>query len=121
MNPNINSPTGPLPTSTQISEHMPPEPKCHEFPSHRGAPAQMSSTLETLMKTHPHSTSSIHGPAPSTTTASCPPSHSELRRQGKGPAQRHPGPAHKRNRTDTTEHRPHNSAQYNYRHCYQSI
>ncbi|KAK5606232.1 hypothetical protein CRENBAI_025037, partial [Crenichthys baileyi] len=59
------------------------------------------------MKTHPHSTSSTHGPAPSTPTASCPPPYSAP--QGKARALRNatPGFEHRRNRVDTTEHRVH--------------
>ncbi|KAK5604513.1 hypothetical protein CRENBAI_015849, partial [Crenichthys baileyi] len=52
----------------------------------------MSSIPEKPTKTHPHSASSTHGPAPITPTSSCTPPHSAPRRQGRGSAPPHPTP-----------------------------
>ncbi|MEQ2249727.1 hypothetical protein ILYODFUR_032227 [Ilyodon furcidens] len=58
------------------------------------------------MKRHPHSASSTHSPGPSTPAASCP--HHTARCDGKARALHNatPAPRHRRNRADTTEHRP---------------
>ncbi|MED6265953.1 hypothetical protein CHARACLAT_030688 [Characodon lateralis] len=63
----------------------------------------MSSTPEKPMKTHPHSTSSIHGPAPSTPAAFR--INHTVRRNGKARALRNttPASAHKCNRPSNTK------------------
>ncbi|MED6249184.1 hypothetical protein ATANTOWER_010584 [Ataeniobius toweri] len=60
------------------------------------------------MKQHPHSASSTHSPAPSTSAVSRP--HHTACHDGKARAPRNATPvaAHRRDRADTIEHRAHN-------------
>ncbi|MED6260704.1 hypothetical protein ATANTOWER_026749 [Ataeniobius toweri] len=110
MNPNMNFPTGPPPTRTQISN------TCRRtqvplIPSPQGhTPPQMSSTPKKLMKRHPHSATSTHSPTQGTQPHAA--LHHTARRTDKATALRNatPASAHKRNQADATEHRNHNGS-----------